>query len=78
MIAGKKLLFVARRKLTLFPDNCKNDTAEFRSPFLRFMAGLVASLFFASIPSCRYLTLVTLPGWCLGNYFFPANMNFSD
>ena len=28
MITGKKLLLVSQRKLTLSPDNCKNDTAE--------------------------------------------------
>ena len=32
MIAGEKLLFVARRKLTLSPDDCKNDVAEFLPP----------------------------------------------
>ena len=29
MIAGKKLLFVARRKLTPSSEDCKNDMAEF-------------------------------------------------
>ena len=40
------------------------------------MVGLVAALCFESIPSCNYLTLLTRPGWCLGNYPPPANMNF--
>ena len=32
MILGKKLFFVALRKLTPSPDDCKNDTAESRPP----------------------------------------------
>ena len=32
MIAEKELLFVDQRKLTPSPDDCKNDTAEFRPP----------------------------------------------
>ena len=32
MIAGKKLLLVARSKLTPSPGDCKNNTAEFRPP----------------------------------------------
>ena len=32
MNAGKKMLLVARKKLTPSPDNCKNNTAEFRPP----------------------------------------------
>ena len=75
MIAEKKLLFVARRKLTLSPDDCKNDTAAFR-PSLSFLAELVALFCFASILSCSDLKLVTRLGWCVGNYFPPENMNF--
>ena len=32
MVAGKKLLFVTRRKITPSPGDFKNDTAEFLPP----------------------------------------------
>ena len=82
MIAVKKLFLINQRKRTLSPDDYKNYTADFSLLFMwikeLLLVGLVDAFCLVSIPSCRYLKLLTRTGWYLGNYPPRANMNFSD